>query len=166
MHSCVGLESASRGPSCAARSRDGTCSITPAVELCNSALKSSGTCIAGHQYQIRCCGRVSAADHRHFMHPARCTTEQSQQIFVCTTGVNQRRPPRFSSRHNFCGHTSEFPASTFATADQLQHALVPVSAGASCRACRLQSLCSYPQHPSRSTLDRGPPTHCLDSVRP
>jgi hypothetical protein len=46
----------------------------------------------------------------------------SQQLFICTTGVNERRPSRLSSRHNFCGHTSEFPASTFATADLLQRA--------------------------------------------
>lgn len=53
-----------------------------------------------------------------------------QLLIICTAGVNnQRRSPRSSSRHDFCGHTSEFPASTFATADLLQHALVLVSAG-------------------------------------
>ena len=88
----------------------------PAVELCSSALKSLGTCIARHQQQIQCCGRISAAGHRHFMRP----TEQSQHVFICTTGLYSIPPASFSSRHNFCGHTSEFPASTFATADQPQ----------------------------------------------
>lgn len=43
------------------------------------------------------------------MRPARRTTEQSQHVFIRTTGVTQCRSPRFLSRHNFCGHTSEFP---------------------------------------------------------
>lgn len=139
----------------------------PAIELCNSVFESSGICVAGHQHQIQCCGHLSAAGHRHFMHPANARPSNRSRSLFARQAVNQRRPPRFSSRHYSCGHASEFLASTFATADQLKHALVLVSARAflPCPSSAEPLQLLYSQHPFRTTLDRGP-AHCSHSVRP
>jgi hypothetical protein len=150
-----------------AAAETGHLQLMPAVELCNSVSEFSGICIAGNQHQIQCCGRLSAAGHRHFMHPANARPSNRSRSLFARQAVNQRRPPRSSSRHNLCGHTSEFLASTFATADQLKHALVLVSARAGLLAvpvvCRASAaILNTPPGPPSIVG----PAHCPHSVRP